>query len=148
MADITDLFGEGEHLTPLQMSLRMVVMFFLSLSMITIMLGAVLARGVVGASPFWSVVVSSFILVLLHRLCAWLSIKNKLVEKIFKGESRLLYKENEIIWKEMERGVLSKNDLMEGLRLQGNVQSLNEIKEIYHESCGEISVVKNEKKGT
>jgi uncharacterized membrane protein YcaP (DUF421 family) len=64
------LVGEGEKLTVLQMSVRAFVMFIITLvlirfaglrtfakqssfdNIIVIMLGAVLARGVVGASPF------------------------------------------------------------------------------------------------
>ena len=71
------LVGEGEKLTVLQMSVRAFVMFIITLvlirfaglrtfakqssfdNIIVIMLGAVLARGVVGASPFWSTVASS-----------------------------------------------------------------------------------------
>jgi uncharacterized membrane protein YcaP (DUF421 family) len=65
--DIYDLFGRGEDLTALQMSVRSFIMFFIALALIriggmrifgkktafdnilVIMLGAVLARGVVGA---------------------------------------------------------------------------------------------------
>ena len=75
--DIKELFGSGEHLTALQMAVRAFIMFFITLALIrfggmrifgkktafdnilVIMLGAILARGVVGASPFFSTVAAS-----------------------------------------------------------------------------------------
>jgi uncharacterized membrane protein YcaP (DUF421 family) len=67
---LRDLFGEGTDLGPLQMALRALAVFVLALAMIrtagrrsigqhrpfdactTVLLGAVLSRAVVGASPF------------------------------------------------------------------------------------------------
>ena len=80
------LFGHGSELDTLQMTVRGIVIFALTLVMIRlagqrtfgkrspvdnvviIMLGAVLSRAVVGASPFIPTVVASFAIVLIHRL--------------------------------------------------------------------------------
>ena len=85
MDTINFLVGEGEHLNMLQMSMRAFGMFIIMMfllrfagmrafakksafdTIITIMLGAVLARGVVGASPFWSTVAASVVMVIMHR---------------------------------------------------------------------------------
>src|SRR5947207_3800715 len=95
MGTLENIWGSGEHLTALQMSCRAFVMFFIALALIRIagmrtfgkrsafdtiigiMLGAILIRGVIGASPFLSVVAAGFVLVLLHRLLAWLSVRNE-----------------------------------------------------------------------
>ena len=83
--DIKDLFGSGEHLTALQMSVRAFIMFFITLALIrfagmrifgkrtafdnilVVMLGAVLARGVVGASPFFSTVAAAAVMVIVSQ---------------------------------------------------------------------------------
>jgi uncharacterized membrane protein YcaP (DUF421 family) len=158
------LWGNGEQLTPLQMGSRAFVMFFISLALlriagkrafgknsafdiiIGIMLGAVLSRAVVGASPFFSVVAAGFVLVLLHRIIALVSVKQDWLGKLVKGKSQLLYKDETIQWKEMKSAAVSEKDLMEGVRMEGNVNSLDEVEEAYMERNGEISIVK--KKGS
>jgi len=39
------------------------------------MLGALLARGATGARPFWATVAASIVMVAMHRLIAWLTVK-------------------------------------------------------------------------
>ena len=77
------LFGEGQDLNALQMSDRGIVMFFIALilirisgrrsfgvrtpldNIITISLGAIMSRAVVGASPYIPVMVCCLVIVLL-----------------------------------------------------------------------------------
>jgi hypothetical protein len=100
------LFGSGEDLTPLQMGFRAFLMFFITLiliriagmrifgkqtafdSILVIMLGAVLARGVVGASPFISAVAAAAVMVAIHKILAILAMKYAWVGKIVKGIHR------------------------------------------------------------
>ena len=111
---INNLWGEGEQLNALQMSIRAFVMFLIALlfirltgkrafakkspfdNVIVIMLGAVLARGVVGASPFFSTVAAAAMMMIIHRILAWSSVENKLVNKLLKGEIIPLYKDGKI----------------------------------------------------
>src|ERR1700755_1316427 len=82
------LFGQGEQLDVLQMTLRAGAVFVLTLLMIrvsgrrsvgqhrafdactTVLLGSVLSRAVVGASPFWATMAAGLTIVVLHRLGA------------------------------------------------------------------------------
>src|SRR5690349_13773962 len=107
---ITYLVGEGENLTMLQMSIRAFGMFIIMLvllriaglrtfakkspfdNIVVIMLGSILARGVVGASPYWSTVAAAVVIVLFHRFIAWLTVKNRKFEKLIKGACIELYK--------------------------------------------------------
>ena len=157
--DIKDLFGSGEHLTALQMSVRAFVMFFITLALIrfagmrifgkrtafdnilVIMLGAVLARGVVGASPFFSTVAAAAVMVIVHKILALLAMKYVWVGKIVKGIHRSLYKNGEMNAKNMKIAEISKDDLMEGVRLQINSNSLDDVQEAYIEKNGQVSII-------
>src|SRR5262252_4067159 len=94
MSSVVDtLFGSGSELNTLQMGLRAVAVFVLALAMIrvagrssfgqhrpfdactTVLLGAVLSRAVVGASPFWATMVAGAAIVALHRAVALASLR-------------------------------------------------------------------------
>jgi len=159
MDTINFLFGEGEKINMLQMSMRAFAMFFIMLilirftgrrafakkssfdNIIVIMLGAVLARGVVGASPFWSTVAASIVMVIMHRITAWLAVKNKPVEKLIKGEYISLYNQEKFVDNNLTRTGISKNDLHESLRLETKKDSLEDIESAYLETNGRISFI-------
>lgn len=157
--DMQQLFGSGEQLTPLQMGVRAFIMFFITLGLIriggmrifgkktafdnilVIMLGAILARGVVGASPFLSTVVAGGVMVLIHKILALLALKYVWVGKIVKGIHRSLFKNGEMNTRNMRIAAISKDDLMEGVRLQINSNSLEDVEEAYIEKNGQVSIV-------
>jgi uncharacterized membrane protein YcaP (DUF421 family) len=159
MDTINFLFGEGEKLNMLQMSMRAFAMFFIMLvlirftgrrafakkssfdNIIVIMLGAVLARGVVGASPFWSTVAASVVMVAMHRITAWLAVKNRSVEKLIKGEYINLYDREKFVDNNLAKTGISKNDLHESLRLETKKDTLDEIETAYLETNGRISFI-------
>ena len=153
------LVGEGEKLTILQMSVRAFAMFIIMLvlvrlagmrtfakkssfdNIIVIMLGAVLARGVVGASPFWSTVGASVVMVILHRLFAWLSVKSRKFEKLIKGQYIKLYQDGALVNNNLEKTGMSENDLHESLRLETKKLTLTEIDTAFMETNGRISFI-------
>ena len=158
--NINEIFGSGENLAPLQMAARAFVMFFIALLLIrvagmrifgiktafdnilVIMLGAILSRGVVGASPFLSTIAAATAMILIHKILAWLAMKHSWVGKIVKGYRHSLYHDGEISEKNLRRTSISKDDLMEGVRLEINKNSLDEVEQIFIEKTGEISVIK------
>jgi uncharacterized membrane protein YcaP (DUF421 family) len=158
--NIKEIFGSGEDLAPLQMAARAFVMFFIALLLIrvagmrifgiktafdnilVIMLGAILSRGVVGASPFLSTIAAAAAMILIHKILAWLAMKHSWVGKIVKGYRHSLYHDGEIREKNLRRTAISKDDLMEGVRLEINKDSLDEVDQIFIEKTGEISVIK------
>jgi uncharacterized membrane protein YcaP (DUF421 family) len=157
------IFGEGKDLNSLQISSRAIVVYLLALLLIriagrrtfgkktafdntiAIMLGAILSRAVVGASPFLPTIIGSLVLVLLHRGIAWYSLFNKKFEHIVKGESEVLYQNGEINKENMKRGLMSENDLRGDIRLKGQTNSLEDFDEIYIETNGEVSLIKKKK---
>lgn len=154
------LFGEGKDLNALQMGDRAFVMFFITLiliriagmrafgtksafdNIIVIMLGALLSRAVVGVSPFLPTVVAGLVLCVVHRLLAIVSVRNDTISHWVKSEEVVLYKNGRLNKKIMNQCDISMGDLMEGVRLSGNVNSLDEVEEVYIERNGQISVIK------
>ncbi len=154
------LFGRGEHLNSLQMGMRALVTFFIALllvrvagmrtfglrsafdNIVGIMLGAVLARGVVGASPFGATMVASAVIVVVHRVLALVCLKHAGLERVIKGEHRRLCRDGVVDEHTMARSGISRGDLLEGVRQSANIDSIDEIAAAYIESNGQISAVK------
>jgi uncharacterized membrane protein YcaP (DUF421 family) len=160
---LQNLVGEGEKLTVLQMSVRAFAMFVIMLvliriaglrtfakqstfdNIIVIMLGAVLARGVVGASPYWSTVGASVVLVVMHRIVAWMAVKSQKFEKLVKGKSIKLFQDGSIKNDNLDKTGMSKNDLFESLRLETNKSDFSQIETASMEPNGRISFILQEK---
>jgi uncharacterized membrane protein YcaP (DUF421 family) len=156
---IIQVFGQGQDLTALQMSLRGIVMFFITLilirigglrifgkrdafdNIIAIMMGALLSRGVTGASSFIGVIAATTLMVLVHRLLAWSAVKNKGVEGLVKGKSAILYTNGKIITRNLIKTSMSIADLMESLRLETQRESLEEVETAIMETNGRISFI-------
>jgi uncharacterized membrane protein YcaP (DUF421 family) len=157
---VDTIFGHGTDLNSLQMSSRAILIFFITLlllriagirtfgkksafdNVITILLGSILSRAVVGASPFIPTVLGCLAFVLVHRLLARLSFRNDRIGRIIKGEKASLYaggQENET---NMRGAHISHKDLLEGIRLKINESSFENVEEIFIERNGEISVIK------
>jgi len=153
------LLSQGEAVTWDHMLIRTLIMYFITLILIRIgglriigkksgfdmviiiMLGAVLSRGLVGASSFPLSVMAGTVMVLINRLLAWMSIENSFLNYLFKGRSLLLYDNGEIIRRNMIRGSLSETDLMTSLRLETHSEDFNRVKKAYLEPNGRISFV-------
>jgi uncharacterized membrane protein YcaP (DUF421 family) len=156
------LFGEGKDLNTLQMCSRGVVIFFICLvfirisgrrsfglrtpldNIIVILLGALLSRAVVGASPFIPIVASGLVFVVLHRLLAWVILRNKKIATLVEGNKICLYKENKVLPDKMKRALVSEEDMMQGVRESALTEDLNKIEAIYMERNGNISPIKKE----
>jgi uncharacterized membrane protein YcaP (DUF421 family) len=159
MAILHLLFGEGKDLDSLQMVCRAIVAFFLTLlliriagirtfgkktpfdNVITIMLGSIFSRVVVGASPFIPTTLACLAFVLIHRLLAWISLYNDTIGGWVKGEASSLYKDGRPNERNMRMARVSEKDLRESVRQRINEDSLENVKEIVQERNGEISVV-------
>jgi len=154
------VFGEGSDLNCLQMSSRAVVTFFVTLvliriagirtfgkrsafdNVIMILLGSVLSRAVVGASPYIPTVVGCLAFVLVHWVLAWISLYNDTVGRWVKGEKESLYADGTFNRKNMKRSRISTKDIEESLRLTNQAEGFEEVKEIFIERSGDISIIK------
>ncbi len=157
---LSDLFGVGTELTAAQMALRGVFVFAFTLLMIrisgrrslgqhspfdaciTVLLGAILARGVVGASPFWSTIATGGALVLLHRAIAMLSSRLPRFDVLVNGRPRTLVTEGAVDNGAMRKALVSAADLVQALREHSVPADLAQARQIVLERNGVISVLK------
>lgn len=110
-------------------------------TIVTIMLGAILARGVVGASGYVDTIVAAGVMVVMHRLVAWLSVKSRKFEKLIKGTYIKLYNNGVLLQDALEGTGMSENDLHESLRLETKKLTLAEIDTAFLETNGRISFI-------
>lgn len=157
---IIQIFGEGKDLSVSQMCCRAVVVFIAALIMlrvtgqrtfgnktavdqvVMIMLGAILSRGVTGSSPFLPVMGASLVIVVIHRLFAWISIYNDSFSNLVEGKEMLLYKEGKYFRRNMKRCMVSEKDMLESVRIEINDDTLTKVSSMSMERCGSISIVK------
>jgi uncharacterized membrane protein YcaP (DUF421 family) len=154
------IFGHHEVLDPFQMSMRAIVVSFICLGLIrfsgrrafgmgtaidnmfAVLLGAILSRCVVGASPFLSTVSAATTIAILHRLAAWVGLYSRFFGRIIKGTAIVLFEKGKLNTANMKRCRITERDLMEGIRLNGNTESFDKIETVYVERNGKISVIK------
>jgi uncharacterized membrane protein YcaP (DUF421 family) len=162
MKFLNEWWGINENITPLEIAARSAVMFIIALllirmagmrpfgkgesfdKVISFLIGAILSRGVVGATPFFSTVASMVVIILIHKIFSKLSLYNKWFGKKLKGKCVLLYKDGKFIEENMKRTNISENDILEEARLNLQSGSLEKVKEVYIERTGEISFIKKE----
>ncbi|MBS1584191.1 MAG: DUF421 domain-containing protein [Bacteroidetes bacterium] len=153
------IFGEGKELSTLQMVSRGIVVFVIALlllrisgrrsfglrtpldNIISITLGAVLSRAIAGVSPFVPVVVTCLVVVSLHRILGWLIIRYKWLEQIMEGRKFLLFTDGEFVKETMDRALVQREDVMQGVRKTALTENMDKIKAVYMERNGEISVI-------
>lgn len=156
------IFGEGKDLNAVQTGSRAVVVFFITLGLIriagmrtfglksafdniiVIMLGAVMSRPVVGASPFWPTVAAGLVIALVHRLLAWASLHSKTLSHAVRGNLYNLYKDGVFNKKNLKKCNLTVEELMGEVRTLIHDDTLRQVREIYMEASGKISIVKKE----
>jgi uncharacterized membrane protein YcaP (DUF421 family) len=160
MEILIKIFGEGKDLNVLQMSSRGVVMFFIALilirisgrrsfgvrtpldNIITISLGAVMSRAIVGASDFLPVVVTCFVIVLLHRVVGWVIARSKLFGRFIEGDKIILFEDGKFDDEAMKKALVCQEDIMQGVRKSALTEDMDQIKRVYMERNGEISSIK------
>jgi uncharacterized membrane protein YcaP (DUF421 family) len=151
------LFGDGPDLDPLQMAMRAVAVFVLAFAMIrvsgrrsigqhrvfdactTVLLGAVLSRAVVGASPFWATMAAGLTIVVLHRLVAMASVRWPGFESLVSGDKRVLVREGRRDESEMRKALITPRDIDEAVRKRTGDETAPLVRAVL-ERDGEITV--------
>lgn len=149
---------------PHQMAARAALVFFLALayvrtgglrmlgrqsaydSLTALMLGAILGKAVVSQESFLGTLLAALVIMILHRLVAWITFKSSRAGSILKGKSIILYKNNKPVFENLNRVHITERDLQEAVRKNLNMDDMKHVKEIYMDRSGELSVIKKDVK--
>jgi uncharacterized membrane protein YcaP (DUF421 family) len=164
-AAIQMAFGEGLELRSWQMALPAVAIFVNALVLVrvsgrrsfgqhgpfdactTVLLGAILSRALVGASPFWPTVAGAAALALMHRLIGQACVRFGWFETLISGSERILFRDGQSDMEQMRRALVTQHDLEEAARNKVGNDDLSTIERITLERNGDITVVKRNKAG-
>ena len=111
-------------------------------NVIIILLGAVLGRGVVGGTPFFSALAGGIVLLLIHKSISRLTFYNKWAGRQLKGNPTLLFKDGDFLYDNMKECDITEHDILEELRLNCQCKSFDGIYEVYMERSGKFSFIK------
>lgn len=154
------IFGQGTQLETWQMAARAIAVFVIALVLIrasgrrsfgqhspfdaciTVLLGAVLSRAVVGASPFWSTVAGGAALVVLHRAVALGSVRWRRFEDLVEGREIVLVRDGQIDQDNMRKALVSRQNLEEAMRQQIGNAGLAEVGCAILERDGKLTVIR------
>lgn len=150
---------EPKELSLVQVCLRGVIVFLASIVIVRVadrrflakltaldailafMLGSTLARAINGSAAFFPSLAVGFVLVALHRLISLITFHSKRLDRIVKGEAEIVVTQGKPNLKALRGNHISEKDLMEEVRLNGRVGSLDDVRTATVERSGEISVV-------
>jgi uncharacterized membrane protein YcaP (DUF421 family) len=159
---LTQWWGVRDEITPLEVILRGSSMFVVLLvllrftgmrpfskgsvfdNVIIILLGAVLGRGVVGGTPFFSALIGGIVLLLIHKFISRLTFYNKWAGRHIKGNATILFQNGQFLFDKMKECDITENDIFEELRLSLHKDELDVIDKVYMERSGKISFVLKE----
>ena len=105
-------------------------------------LASMMARAINGSAPLLPTLAAGFVLVGLHRLFASMARRWHPFGVMIKGTDQVVVRDGVVDQDSMRRNNFSENDLMEDIRLNGGVTSINGIEEARIERNGQVSVVK------
>jgi uncharacterized membrane protein YcaP (DUF421 family) len=112
--------------------------------MLGVILGSVLSRGINGQASFFPTLGVGVVLVLLHRVLAVVAYRFHFISCLVKGRDRLLVRNGVCDDAAMREFDVTRDDLLENLRMDGNVADLKEVLEARLERNGRISVIKRD----
>jgi uncharacterized membrane protein YcaP (DUF421 family) len=160
MEIIYKFFGQGKDLSIIQMVMRGVAVFVIAFVLIriagrrsfgirtpmdmiiNILLGAILSRAVVGASPFLAVVICCLAIVILHRMMEWLLANHDKSARLLEGNKIELYSMGTFKRDNMKKALVCEEDILQGIRKTALTEDLSKIDKVYMERNGEITSVK------
>lgn len=161
---ITAALGLGENsLSLLNMALRALIVFSAALFMLRlgekrflgkntafdvilgIIFGSVVSRAITGSSSFFPTLGAGLVLILLHWGLAEIAFRSDRFGNVVKGTPRILVTDGEIDWDAMRASNISRDDLLQALRVNASLDDLDRVKIARLERSGGISVITTSK---
>jgi len=155
--------GKATELTLLQISLRGALIFLSGIIMVRIgdrrslsqktafdavfivLIGSMLSRAINGTAPFYTTIAAGFVLMIIHRACAFGACKWHSFGQLLKGSAITVVRNGEVDWDQLNDRLVSKHDFEEDLRLAGKTDDVSTIKLARLERSGDISFIKKDK---
>ena len=157
------LLGLGvdpKDLTFTQISLRGIIVFLVTLAtvrlghkrslshktpfdaVLLVILAAVLSRAINGSAAFFATLGGGVVLVLLHRLFAYLAFYSHGFGILVKGKPDVIMRDGQCDFRTMRRNHVSTHDLEEDMRLSAHTDDVSAIRQARIERSGDISFIK------
>jgi hypothetical protein len=156
------LGAEPKDLTFVQISLRGVIVFLATLIMVRlghkrslarktafdavliVILASVLSRAINGSAAFFATLGGSVVIVLVHRLLAFIAYHSHWFGCLIKGRPEIIVENGDLILPVMHRNHISEHDLDEDLRLDAQIDDISRVRVARIERSGDISFIKKE----
>jgi uncharacterized membrane protein YcaP (DUF421 family) len=150
---------EPRDLTFVQISLRGIIVFLATLMMVRlghkrsithktpfdalllVILASVLSRAINGSAAFFATIGGGVVLVLLHRLFAFLAYYSHGFGILVKGRPDVIVRDSECDFRMMRRNHVSVHDLEEDMHLDAHLDDLSKIRLARVERSGDISFI-------
>ena len=150
---------EPKDLTFIQVSLRGIIVFIVSLAIVRVankrflskmtafdailgfILASMLARAVNGSAAFFPTLGGGFVLVGLHWMISELSYRSDGFGNLVKGKAKTIVRNGTADKKAMSSSKISEKDLLEEARLNGQVAGVEEIELATLERNGKVSII-------
>lgn len=157
--ELHDLIGTSKSILWWQMCVRATIIFVFGIALarlagtrafgknsaldllLAILLGSNLSRALTGNADLVATLVATALLVVLHTVLAWLSMRASWLGKAVKGRPIQIIRDGRVDPAAMRRALLTDNDLAEGLRGCG-YEAGAEVQAAYLERSGEITVIR------
>jgi uncharacterized membrane protein YcaP (DUF421 family) len=110
--------------------------------LIAVVLGSLLSRGINGSASISGTAIACAVLVALHWLMSWLACRSHHFGNLVKGHCVLLVDSGKINHSALRRSHISQDDLLEGLRINANLEDVSRVEKAYKERSGRISGVR------
>jgi len=157
------LLGLGvdpKDLTFTQISLRGIIVFLVTLAtvrlghkrslshktpfdaVLLVILAAVFSRAINGSAAFFATLGGGVVLVLLHRLFAYLAFYSHGFGILVKGKPDVIMRDGQCDFRTMRRNHVSTHDLEEDMRLSAHTDDVSAIRLARIERSGDISFIK------
>ena len=156
----SSLFGLGaepKDLTALQLSMRGILVLFSALVLMRIgakralagktpfdmvlivIVGSLLSRSINGSGPLFGTIAASFVLVVLHRMLAFLAYTAHPIGVAMKGAPGVVVENGRYVEKTLRQNHITTHDIQEDLRLDGKTEDIEQVRIARVERSGDIS---------